>query len=98
MKNIVYTCLKGVLFVVSLVPLRGGYAFSSLLYFLLRHIVKYRKKVIAANLRLVFPDMSESEIAVITKKYYRHLSEVFVELMYSLYIPEKIIRKRIRFV
>ncbi|MDR0726292.1 MAG: lysophospholipid acyltransferase family protein, partial [Prevotellaceae bacterium] len=40
----------------------------------------------------------ESEIAVITKKYYRHLSEVFVELMYSLYIPEKIIRKRIRFV
>jgi KDO2-lipid IV(A) lauroyltransferase len=98
MKNFVYTCLKGVLFVVSLVPLRTGYAFSSFLYFVLRHIVKYRKKVITDNLRLVFPDKNESEIAAIVRKYYRHLSEVFVEIMYSLYIPEKVVRKRIRFV
>jgi KDO2-lipid IV(A) lauroyltransferase len=46
----------------------------------------------------VFPDKSDAEIADITAKYYRHLSEVFVEIMYSLYIPEKVIRKRIRFV
>jgi KDO2-lipid IV(A) lauroyltransferase len=98
MNSFVYTCLKGVLFAISLVPLRAGYAFASFLYFVLRYIIKYRKKVIRDNLQLVFPDMDEAEISAITAKYYRHLSEIFIEIMYSLYVPEKIIRKRIRFV
>jgi KDO2-lipid IV(A) lauroyltransferase len=98
MKNFGYTCLKGVLFVVSLVPLRAGYAFSSLIYFVLKYVVKYRRKVIEDNLHLVFPDSSKDEVSDIAEKYYRHLSETFVELIYSLYIPEKVIRKRIRFV
>lgn len=98
MRNFVYTCLKGVLFVVSLVPLKAGYAFSSFLYFILRYIIKYRKGVIRANLQLVFPEKNETEISAITEKYYRHLADVFIEIMHSLYIPEKIIRKRIRFV
>jgi KDO2-lipid IV(A) lauroyltransferase len=97
MKNFVYICLKGILFTLSLIPLRIGYVFASLLYFVLKYIVKYRKKVIAANLRLVFPDMDKDETASVVNKYYRHLSDVFVELMYSLYIPEKILKKRIRF-
>jgi KDO2-lipid IV(A) lauroyltransferase len=98
MKNFGYTCLKGVLFAVSLVPLRAGYTFSSLIYFVLKYVVKYRRKVIEANLHLVFPDKSKDEISTVVGKYYRHLSETFVELIYSLYIPEKVIRKRIRFV
>jgi KDO2-lipid IV(A) lauroyltransferase len=98
MKNFAYLCLKGVLFAVSLVPIQAGYVFSSVLYFLLRYVIRYRKKVIEANLRLVFPDKGKGEISAITKRYYRHLSDIFVELMYSLYIPEKTVRKRIRFV
>ncbi|MDR1886643.1 MAG: lysophospholipid acyltransferase family protein [Prevotellaceae bacterium] len=97
MKNFVYISLKGALFVVSLIPIQAGYIFSRFLYFVLRYILRYRKKVIEANLRLVFPDKSIDEISAVTKKYYRHLSDLFVEMMYSLYIPEKILRKRIRF-
>jgi KDO2-lipid IV(A) lauroyltransferase len=98
MRNFVYSCLKGILFVLSLIPLQTGYVFSSILYITLRYIIKYRNKVIEANLQLVFPDKSKDEITAIKKKYYTHLSELFIELMYSLYIPEKILRKRIRFV
>jgi KDO2-lipid IV(A) lauroyltransferase len=98
MKNFVYICLKGVLFIVSLVPLRVGYAFSTFLYFVLKDVVKYRKKVIRANLQLVFPDSSKDEIETVIRKYYRHLSDIFVEIMYSLYISEKIVHKRIRYV
>ncbi|MDR2027558.1 MAG: lysophospholipid acyltransferase family protein [Prevotellaceae bacterium] len=98
MKNFVYNCLKGVLFVISLIPIRGGYVFSPVIYFILRYVIKYRSKVIESNLQLVFPGMSKEEISAVSKKYYRHLSETFVELIYSLYIPEKTIRKRIRFV
>lgn len=86
------------LFIVSLIPIQAGYMFSSFLYFILRYIMKYRKKVIETNLRMVFPEKSTEEISVIMKKYYRHLSDLFIELMYSLYIPEKILKKRIRFV
>jgi KDO2-lipid IV(A) lauroyltransferase len=65
---------------------------------MLRHVVKYRKKVIRDNLQLVFPQKSKDEISVIMKQYYRHLSDLFVEIMYSLYIPERVLVKRIRFV
>jgi KDO2-lipid IV(A) lauroyltransferase len=51
-----------------------------------------------SNLQLVFPDKNKDEIEAVTKKYYRHLADIFVEIMYSLYIPETIIRKRIRYV
>lgn len=98
MKDFVYICLKGVLFIISLIPLRVGYIFSSFLYFILKNVVKYRKKVIMSNLQLVFPNKNKSEIETVTKKYYRHLSDIFVEIMYALYIPEKIIRKRIHYV
>lgn len=98
MRKFVYLCLKGVLFVVSLIPIRVGYGFSSVLYFMLRYVIKYRKRVIEDNLRLVFPEKSKDEIAGITTKYYRHLSDIFVELMYSLYLPEKSVRKRVDFV
>jgi KDO2-lipid IV(A) lauroyltransferase len=98
MKNFVYICIKGILFAVSLVPLQAGYVFSTFLYFIMKYVVRYRRQVIESNLHLVFPDKSSKEISLIVKKYYRHLSEIFVELMYSLYIPEKILRKRIRFV
>jgi KDO2-lipid IV(A) lauroyltransferase len=98
MKNFGYNCIKGILFVVSLIPIRVGYVFSPVFYFILKYIIKYRSKVIKSNLQMVYPDKSKDEISAITSKYYRHLSETFVELIYSLYIPEKAVRKRIRFV
>ncbi|MDR3246178.1 MAG: lysophospholipid acyltransferase family protein [Prevotellaceae bacterium] len=98
MNKFVYSCLKGVLFVISLIPMKLGYAFSYFLYFMMRYVIKYRKKVIEANLHLVFPDKSKAGINVIIKRYYRYLSEIFIELMYSLYIPEKFVKKHVRFV
>jgi KDO2-lipid IV(A) lauroyltransferase len=98
MKNLLYTCLKGVLFVVSHIPLRVGYVFSNFLYFVLQYVVRYRKKVIQSNLQLVFPEKSKDEISIITKRFYRHLADLFVEITYSLYIPTEILVKRIRFV
>jgi KDO2-lipid IV(A) lauroyltransferase len=65
---------------------------------MMRYVIKYRKKVIEDNLHLVFPDKSKAGTDVIIKKYYRYLSEIFIELMYSLYIPEKFVKKHVRFV
>jgi KDO2-lipid IV(A) lauroyltransferase len=98
MKNITYICLKGLLFAVTLIPIRAGYMLSFILYIILRYIIRYRRKVIEDNLRMVFPDKGKKEIAGIVKKFYLHLSDIFIELMYSMYIPEKTLRKRFRYV
>lgn len=98
MNGLIYSGLKAILFVFSRLPLRAGYLLSTPLYVLLCHIAGYRKKVIYANLRLVFPEKSRRELSAIVKKFYRHLSDVFVELTYSLYISGKEIDRRVRFV
>jgi KDO2-lipid IV(A) lauroyltransferase len=97
MNSFLYKFVRGLLFVFSLLPVRAGYFFSSCIYFLLRYVVQYRKKVIYSNIKLVFADLDKAEISKIANRYYRHLSDMFVELWYSLYIPEKEIEKRVRF-
>jgi KDO2-lipid IV(A) lauroyltransferase len=98
MENFTYKVLKIALRLLTLIPLRAGYAFARVICFLLADVVRYRKNVIKANLRLVFPDKSESEITAITRRYYKHLSEIFIEIVYALYLPEKELRKRVTFV
>lgn len=98
MNKIAYTCLKGVLFMVSLIPLRISYILlSNFLYFILRYVAGYRKKVVKDNLKLVFPEKSDAEIKSIIRKFYHHLADVMVEISYSLYMPERSVRKRVHF-
>ncbi|GAA4299706.1 lipid A biosynthesis protein [Aestuariibaculum suncheonense] len=60
------------------------------------HIIGYRKKVVKSNLKLVFPGKSEQEISVITKKFYSHLSDMFLEMTKTLTISEKELNKRFK--
>jgi KDO2-lipid IV(A) lauroyltransferase len=98
MKDFAYRCFKGLLFTVSRIPIEAGYFFADFIYLILKHLVRYRKRVIESNLRLVFPNKDSRERALIINRYYRHLSELFVEIVYSLYIPKKVLEKRIHFV
>lgn len=98
MNKILYPCLKGLLFVVSLIPLRVGYIFADIMYFLLNYVIRYRKKVIEANIKLVFPTITDKEVKNIRNKYYKHLSDFFIESVYSLYISERQLRKRVHFI
>lgn len=67
--------LKGL----SYLPFGILYAISDLLYFLIYHVIKYRKKVVRENLKLVFQDKSEREIRKIERGFYRHLCDLIVE-------------------
>jgi len=97
MQKFLYTCLKALIFVATLVPLKIAYIYSHFIYFLLVHVLKYRKKVVHDNLVLVYPNKTEEEITIIIKKFYRHLSELFVEILYLLYISEREMKKRAHF-
>ena len=57
------------------------YTLSNGIYFLLYRIVRYRHQTIAKNLLVAFPDKSTEERKQIMRDFYRHLSEVIVEVL-----------------
>jgi KDO2-lipid IV(A) lauroyltransferase len=80
---------------ISLLPLRILYILADLLFFLSYHVFKYRKKIIAENLRNAFPEKSEVEINTLTKKFYRNLTDIVVEIIKVLSLKKEELDKRV---
>lgn len=57
------------------------YLLSSFLYIAVYHVVGYRKKVVFENLKKSFPEKTDKEIRLIRKKFYRHFSELTLEII-----------------
>lgn len=55
------------------------YGIADFVYFMLYRVLKYRKKVVINNLKESFPEKPDDEINKITKKFYRHLGDIFIE-------------------
>lgn len=55
------------------------YVVESVLFVLLCYCLRYRMKVVKRNLRHSFPEKSERELAVLRRKFYWTLSELFVD-------------------
>jgi len=68
------------------------------IYFVLKYVVQYRNAVILENLKAAFPDKGDEEIVELRNRFYRHLSDVFLESAKLHYMKEKEIQKRVRFV
>lgn len=86
--------LYGCAWLFSFLPLRILYLFSDIMYYLLYYVIRYRRSVVQENLVHAFPEKSESERRGIEKKFYRNLSDFFVEIFKPLHMSEKEIRKR----
>lgn len=69
-----------------------------MLYYILYHIVGYRKKVVFKNLTNSFPHKPKEEITTLAKAFYRHLSDLIVESVKLFSISEKEVLKRFKVV
>ncbi|NNE31247.1 MAG: lipid A biosynthesis acyltransferase [Winogradskyella sp.] len=97
MQLIAYILIYPILWLISILPFRLLYAFSDVLYLFIFKLFGYRKATVKENLRLVFPDKSEKEIAEITSKFYHHLCDMIVEAIKSLSISDEQLKKRYKF-
>lgn len=97
MQFLAYVLIYPFLWVISILPFRLLYTFSDGLFILVYHIIGYRKKVVKANLRLVFPEKSEKDIETIAKKFYHHLCDLILESIKSMTISESEMKKRFVF-
>lgn len=79
-------------------PLKLMYLVSDFAFVVLYYVVKYRRKVVAANLKLAFPDATEQQRKRWERQFYRHLCDVFVEAVKLLHISDKEVDKRIEII
>lgn len=83
---------------ITWLPYRHMFAAADILYVVLFYIIQYRKTVIIENLSLAFPEKSEKEIHRIRKKFYRHLSDLFIETVAMYFANERQMSRRFRLV
>ena len=81
MQFLVYILVYPLLYLVSLLPFRLLYILSDAAFFFMYHIVRYRRKVVFANLALSFPEKSATEIKIIQRKFYKHFCDQLFELI-----------------
>jgi KDO2-lipid IV(A) lauroyltransferase len=81
----------------AFLPLRVQYIFSDICYLVLYYIVRYRRQVVATNLRNSFPEKTHKELKTIEKKFYKHFCDIFIEQLYLFYASEKQARRMCKF-
>lgn len=82
-------------FLISKIPFWGLYKISDFIFLLIYHIIGYRKKVVLKNLKIAFPYKSDQELHRISKQFYAHFCDLFVETIKLLTVPPKEIQSRI---
>lgn len=95
MNRLLYTLL---VFPISLLPLPILLLLRPIIYFGLFHLVKYRKKVVMANLTRSFPDNSPALIRQKTRAFYWNLSTIFIESIKNLSFSKASLEKRMHYV
>ncbi len=82
---------------VSRLPFWCLHRISDFLYFVLYYLVRYRKNVIATNIRTAFPNNTAKENKKIAKKFVRHFGDFLMETLKTLSISEKQLQKRYKY-
>ena len=94
MQLAVFILAYPLLWLISRLPFTLIYLLSDGIYGLLYYVIGYRKKVVRENLALVFPEKTEKERLQIEKKFYRHMCDMFMEMIKTMGISKKEIQKR----
>jgi KDO2-lipid IV(A) lauroyltransferase len=83
---------------ISLLPFPLLYVFSDFTFVLLYYLFPYRKKIVLQNLRNSFPEKSEDELKLISRKFYRHFCDLIFESLKIFTASEQSILKRVELV
>jgi KDO2-lipid IV(A) lauroyltransferase len=81
----------------SILPIRVIYLLSDLLYPLVYYVIGYRRKVAMENLRNAFPEKTVEERQEIARKFYRHFTDVILEIVKMRTIPPASLSGRMRY-
>lgn len=98
MSKVLNGLLKGVFWLLSILPLGFLYILSYILRFLVYYLIRYRRKVVRANLKNSFPSLTDRERMKIEKEFYLYLCDSFFESVRILNMSHKEIADRMNFI
>ncbi len=93
---IVYILFRGWIGLIRIMPFRLIYIVSDFVYLILYYIAGYRKAVVIRNLKKCFPEKTEKEIKLLQKKFYKNLSDLFLETFKGFTLSKREFLKRFK--
>jgi len=78
-------------------PLPLLYALASALALVLYRVARYRRQVVADNLRAAFPALGRTELTALEKRFYRHICDLGVEMLAARTLPRTEFIRRVEF-
>lgn len=96
MQFLIYIISFPFLWIISKLPFKLFYWFSDGIYVLIYYIIGYRKKIVRHNILIALPNLSESERLKIEKKFYRHMCDMFLEMIKTMSISTEEMKKRFK--
>jgi len=97
MNLLIYILVYPIIWLLSILPFRILYIISDGVYLLVYYIIGYRKKVVFNNLKLSFPEKTDKELIKISKKFYHHFVDVFIEMIKSFTVSKEVVYKRYKY-
>ena len=89
-----YYVVYGLLYAISLLPLRVLYLVSDIAFFIIYYVTGYRKDVVMGNLAIAFPEKSLEDRKKIAKEFYLNFTDTFIETVKMLSIGPKELARR----
>ena len=97
MQLLAYIIAYPILWLLSILPFWLLYFISDCVYVLVYHIIGYRKKTVRLNLALCLPELTQAERKKVEKKFYHHFCDSFLEMIKTMTISDKALKKRFVF-
>ena len=94
MQFLVYILVYPFLWLISKLPFTLFYLLSDIIYVFVYRIFGYRKRVVRSNLALVFPKKSKVELQRIEKNFYKHMCDMFLEMIKTMNLSKQEVKKR----
>ena len=98
MNKLSFAVIRVLIFLFGLIPFRVIYGLSDVIFILVFHLIRYRKRIVFKNLRNAFPEKPDVEIDRIARQFYHHFCDVIVESIKSFSMSEETAVGRYKFV
>jgi KDO2-lipid IV(A) lauroyltransferase len=94
MQLLAFILLYPILWCISILPHRLFYGFSDVVFFFVYSVFGYRRKVVRDNLTLVFPNKTGAEINRIEKDFFKHMCDMFLEMVKTMNLSKEQVKKK----
>jgi Kdo2-lipid IVA lauroyltransferase/acyltransferase len=74
------------------------YGLSSFAFLIIYYLFPYRKKLVKKNISLSFPEYSKKEVNTLTRKFYQHFCDTFIETIAGPFMKEDELIKRYKLI